>query len=201
MSRPGQRTFRIKPRGSVMQARGFFLQLLAFFLLYQCTAADAADDSGTRLLRQPSLSRDHLAFVFGGDIWISDRDGRRPVRITAHPASEFAPHFSPDGRWIAFSAAYDNNTDVYVVSVEGGQPRRLTWHPAADLVAGWSSDSKRVLFTSNREIANSRSSQLFEVPLTGGYEKPGLSPLHHGLCRRQRLASTSRWRHAAHLDH
>jgi tricorn protease len=154
-----------------MQARRFFLQLLAFFLLYQCTAADAADDSDTRLLRQPSLSREHLAFVFGGDIWISDRDGRRPVRITTHPASEFAPHFSPDGRWIAFSAAYDNNTDVYVVPVEGGQPRRLTWHPAADLVTGWSPDSKRVLFTSNREIANSRSSQLFEVPLTGGYEK------------------------------
>jgi len=157
-----------------MQARGFFLQLLAFFLLSQCApadAADAADDAGTRLLRQPSLSREHLAFVFGGDIWISDRDGRRPVRITAHPASEFAPHFSPDGRWIAFSAAYDNNTDVYVVSVEGGQPRRLTWHPAADLVTGWSPDSKRVLFTSNREIANSRSSQLFEVPLTGGFEK------------------------------
>jgi tricorn protease len=116
-----------------MQARGFFLQVLAFFLLYQCTAADAADQAGTRLLRQPSLSRDHLAFVFGGDIWISDRDGHRPVRITAHPASEFAPHISPDGRWIAFSAAYDNNTDVYVVSVEGvnrgGLPgtRLRTW--------------------------------------------------------------------------
>jgi tricorn protease len=154
-----------------MQARGFLFQLLAFFLFYQSTAADAADDSGTRLLRQPSVSKDHLAFVFGGDIWISDRDGNRPVRITAHPAAEFAPHFSPDGRWIAFSATYDNNTDVYVVSVDGGQPRRLTWHPAADLVTGWSPDSKRVLFTSNREIANSRSSQLFEVPLTGGYEK------------------------------
>jgi tricorn protease len=154
-----------------MQARGFLFQLLAFFLLYQSTAADAADDSGTRLLRQPSISKDHLAFVFGGDIWISDRDGNRPVRITAHPAAEFAPHFSPDGRWIAFSATYDNNTDVYVVSVDGGQPRRLTWHPAADVVTGWSPDGKRVLFTSNREIANSRSSQLFEVPLTGGYEK------------------------------
>src|SRR6202161_2675072 len=154
-----------------MQARGFFLQLLAFFLLSQCPPADAADDAGTRLLRQPSLSREHLAFVFGGDIWISDRDGRRPVRITTHPASEFAPHFSPDGRWIAFSAAYDNNTDVYVVSVEGGQPRRLTWHPAADLVTGWSVDGKRVLFVSNREIANSRSSQVYEVPLEGGYEQ------------------------------
>jgi tricorn protease len=154
-----------------MQLRGFLVQLFAFFLLYQCTSVQAADDADTRLLRQPSVSKDHIAFVFGGDIWMSDRDGGRPVRITAHPASEFAPHFSPDGRWIAFSATYDNNTDVYVVSAEGGQPRRLTWHPGADLVTGWSPDGRRVLFTSSREVANSRSGQLYEVPLSGGYEK------------------------------
>jgi tricorn protease len=154
-----------------MQLRGFLVQVLGFFLLYQCFSANAADDVETRLLRQPAISKDHLAFVFGGDIWVSDRDGNRPVRITTHPAPEFLPHFSPDGRWIAFSAAYDNNTDVYVVPTEGGQPRRLTWHPAADLVTGWSPDGKRVLFTSNREIANSRSAQLYEVPLSGGYER------------------------------
>ena len=125
-----------------------------------CAGAGPADEPDTRLLRQPSVSKDHLAFVYGGDIWVSDRDGGHPVRITAHPATEFAPHFSPDGRWIAFSANYDNNTDVYVVPTEGGQPRRLTWHPAADVVTGWSPDSKRVLFISNREVANSRSGQV-----------------------------------------
>jgi tricorn protease len=154
-----------------MQLRGTLVQFLSLFVLLQCGAANAADDSETRLLRQPAVSKDHLAFVYGGDIWVSDRDGGRPIRITAHPASEFAPHFSPDGRWIAFSANYDNNTDVYVVPTEGGQPRRLTWHPAADVVTGWSADGKRVLFTSSREVANSRSSQLYEVALTGGYEK------------------------------
>jgi len=95
-----------------MQLRGSLVRLFAFFLLYQCTAAHAANETETRLLRQPAVSKDHLAFVFGGDIWVSDRDGRRPVRVTAHPAPEFAPHFSPDGRWIAFSATYDGNTDV-----------------------------------------------------------------------------------------
>src|ERR1700691_5330856 len=153
-----------------MQQRGLVLRFLGFFLLLG-GAANAADDSETRLLRQPAVSKDHLAFVYGGDIWVSDRDGGRPIRITAHPASEFAPHFSPDGHWIAFSANYDNNTDVYVVPTEGGQPRRLTWHPAADVVTGWSPDGKRVLLTCNREIANSPTSQLYEVALTGGYEK------------------------------
>ena len=153
-----------------MQLR-FLVRLLGLTLLLQVGAAPAADDSGTRLLRQPSLSKDHIAFVYGGDIWVSDRDGSHPSRITTHPATEFAPHFSPDGRWIAFSANYDNNTDVYVVPTEGGQPQRLTWHPSADVVTGWSPDSKRVLFTSNREVANSRSGQLYEVSLAGGYEK------------------------------
>ncbi|HEX4673846.1 MAG TPA: PDZ domain-containing protein [Steroidobacteraceae bacterium] len=154
-----------------MQIWGILRGALALALALYCFNATAADDTEIRLLRQPSVSKDHLAFVYAGDIWISDRDGRNPSRITSHPASEFAPHFSPDGNWIAFSAAYDNNIDVYVVSASGGQPRRLTWHPAADLVTGWSTDGKRVLFVSDREVDNSRSGQLFEVPLEGGYER------------------------------
>ena len=154
-----------------MQPRGFLGRALALALAFYCFNATAADDTDTRLLRQPAVSKDRLAFVYAGDIWVSDRDGQHPMRITTHPATEFAPHFSPDGNWIAFSAAYDNNIDVYVVSAGGGQPRRLTWHPAADLVTGWSPDSKRVLFSSDREVANSRSGQLFEVPLEGGYER------------------------------
>ena len=154
-----------------MRLEEFWKQTIVVALLCRCVVLHAAEDAPTRLLRQPAVSKDHLAFVYGGDIWVSDRDGSHPIQITSHPASEYAPHFSPDGKWIAFSANYDNNTDVYVVPVEGGQPRRLTWHPAADVVTGWSSDGKRVLFVSNREIANSRSSQLYEVPLEGGYEK------------------------------
>ena len=152
---------------------GFRVRALAlaclFYSLGSLTAQ--ADDLGTRLLRQPAVSKDHLAFVYGGDIWVSDRNGQHPTRLTTHPASESVPHFSPDGNWIAFSAGYDNNIDVYVVPVQGGQPRRLTWHPSPDIVTGWSPDGKRVLFVSEREVSNSRSGQLYEVPLEGGYER------------------------------
>ena len=134
-------------------------------------ATIAAENEQTLLLRQPAVSRDHLAFVYAGDVWLSDRNGQNPERLTAHPASEFAPKFSPDGKWLAFSASYDNNTDVYVMPVSGGEAKRLTWHPGIDTVNGWSSDGKRVLFASSREVANNRSNQLFEVSLDGGYEQ------------------------------
>src|SRR5882757_2682371 len=87
--------------GAIMQFRGFLNLLGMILLLAQLSAASAAD-TDTRLLRQPSVSKDHIAFVYGGDIWIADRSGARPTRLTTNPAPEFAPHFSPDGQWIAF---------------------------------------------------------------------------------------------------
>ena len=152
-----------------MRFDSFFAILCALVIAGPCVASQTAEE-GTLLLHQPAVSKDHLAFVYGGDIWVTDRDGSHPVQLTSNPAAEFAPHFSPDGKLIAFSGNYDNNTDVYVIPVEGGQARRLTWHPAADIVTGWSPDGKRVLFVSNREVANSRSGQFYEVSSEGGYE-------------------------------
>ena len=125
----------------------------------------------TLMLRQPALSKGHLAFVYAGDLWLADRNGGNARRLTTHAASEFAPRFSPDGTRIAFSASYDGNTDVYVIALDGGTPKRLTWHPSADVVNGWSPDGQRVLFASPREVLNNRSNQLYEVSVDGGYEK------------------------------
>jgi tricorn protease len=143
--------------------------IAAAALLATLGTAQAAEP--TLMLRQPAVSRDHLAFVYAGDLWLADRNGGNARRLTSHTASEFAPRFSPDGKSIAFSASYDGNTDVYVIGVEGGQPRRLTWHPSPDVVSGWSPDGKRVLFASPREVLNNRSNQLYEVSVEGGYEK------------------------------
>jgi tricorn protease len=124
---------------------------------------------GTLLLRQPALSVDHLAFVYAGDIWIADRDGSNPRRLTSHPATEDNPTFSPDGMMLAFSASYENNRDVYVIPIEGGQPRRLTWHPGTDVPTGWTADGRAVTFISRRETENGRSGQLYHAALEGGY--------------------------------
>ncbi len=139
-------------------ALGLFVLFMAGSLLAEPTA----------LLRQPAVSEHHLAFVYAGDLWVAERDGTNPRRLTSSPAEENNPHFSPDGQLIAFAANYDGNTSVHVISVDGGQPQRLTWHPAEDIPVGWSADGSAVAFASTRETDHGRSAQLYHVPAEGG---------------------------------
>ncbi|WP_367390365.1 PDZ domain-containing protein [Lewinella sp. LCG006] len=133
------------------------------FALSFCTLAG----QGTQLLRQPTLSRNHVVFVYANDLWKADRSGGTAVRLTTHEGYESLPHFSPDEQWIAFTAAYDGNTDVYVIPAEGGTPQRLTWHPDGDFVTGWTPDGQ-VLFRSGREGRPTQTNKLYSVSLKGG---------------------------------
>ena len=138
-------------------------------LLFICTfqvSAQTADE--TLLLRMPAVSNTHVAFVFGGDIWVANRDGSYPRRLTVNPAVEQNPHFSPDGRHIAFTGNYDGNTDVYVIPVDGGEPKRVTWHPGSDMIAGWL-DNETVYFNSTREFTYALTSRLHKISINGGF--------------------------------
>ena len=122
----------------------------------------------TLLLKQPSISADRLAFVYAGDIWVANRDGSNPRRLTSSPAEENSPVFSPDGTRIAFKANYENNTDAYIIPASGGQPQRLTWHPGSDTPTGWTADGTAVTVISARETDHGRSGQLYHASVDGG---------------------------------
>ena len=130
--------------------------------------AAGPDTADTRLLAQPAVSAAHVAFVYGGDLWVSGLDGGTARRLTSDEGTESNPVFSPDGSQVAFSAEYDGNVDVFLVPVTGGIPARLTWHPGADLVQSFTPDGKAVLFTSPRHVFTGRYTQLFTVPAAGG---------------------------------
>jgi tricorn protease len=128
----------------------------------------AATPGETLLLKQPTVSDSHVAFLYAGEIWIADAEGGAARRLTAQQGRKEGPVFSPDGRWIAFSGNYDGNLSVYVIAAEGGSPRRLTYHPDEDFVRGWTPDGTRVLFASSRESIAGRARRLYTVGLGGG---------------------------------
>ncbi len=126
----------------------------------------------TRLLRTPTVSGRDIAFAYGGNIWVVERNGGSARRLTSAPGEAQNPKLSPDGSLVAFSADYGGNTDVYVVPVDGGQPKRLTWHPGADITQGWTPDGKSVVFASTRATqAPSAAPRFFLVSVNGGQEE------------------------------
>jgi len=137
------------------------------FLVTTIPALLAVDVNNTRLLSQPAVSLDHIAFIYANDLWLAALDGGNARRLTSDEGIASNPAFSPDGKLIAFSAQYDGNTDVYVMPVEGGAPKRLTWHPGPDLVQCFTPDGKAVLFTSPREVFTTRYTQLFTASVGG----------------------------------
>lgn len=141
------------------------LSIVMVCLLLTTSSAFA---QGTRLLRQPSMSATQIAFTYGGDVWVTDLAGQNTLRLTSTPAIESNPHFSPDGKWIAFSSNRSGNNAVYLVSVQGGTPKRLTWHPASSIVRGWSTDGKRILYASSRDSAPTGYDRLWTVAVEGG---------------------------------
>ena len=122
----------------------------------------------TKLMHQPALSNTHITFIYAEDLWVANRDGSNPKRLTIDKGIESSPVFSPDGSTIAFNAEYDGNVDVFTVSVNGGIPKRLTWHPYNDFVRDFSSDGKTILFLSQRNSFTNRYAQLFTVSTYGG---------------------------------
>ncbi len=144
-----------------MKRNIFYLFLIAC-LAFPVYAKEA------RLLRQPTISNNSVAFVYANDVWVVSRDGRSARRLTTHKGSESYPVFSPDGKYIAFSGQYDGNTDVYIVPTEGGEPERLTFHPMPDVVRGWALDGKHVLFASGRDTVPVSFSRLWTISIKGG---------------------------------
>jgi tricorn protease len=118
------------------------------------------------LARHPALGQNAIAFLYADDLWTVPRSGGEATRLTATHGVKDGPFFSPDGKWLAYSASFEGNVDIYVIPSEGGQPRRLTYHPGRDTVVGWTPDSNAVLFTSNRD-ARRDIQRLYRVTLDG----------------------------------
>jgi Tol biopolymer transport system component len=62
----------------------------------------------------------------------------------------YSPSWSPDGRYLAFSALQGGLSDLFVYDLEREQLRRLTNDPYGDLQPAWSPDGTTLAFASDR---------------------------------------------------
>ena len=121
-----------------------------------------------KLMRYADVSDRQIAFVYGGDIWIMPKAGGTALQITRSPGEESWPKFSPDGRFLAYSASYHGNQDVYVMPVTGGVPTRVTYNSFDDRLVDWHPDGEHLLFASKRESGRQSFSQFYLVGRQGG---------------------------------
>jgi tricorn protease len=146
----------------MMKIPGF----LALMLL-ACSPLQAQSESPL-LMQGPTLNATHIVFAYGGELWNVSREGGAARQLTSGAGQKSSPHFSPDGKWIAFTGQYGGNLNVYLMPAGGGEARQLTFGRGPDTVEGWTPDGKNVLFRSSLKSYSIRFEQLYTISTEGG---------------------------------
>jgi tricorn protease len=105
-------------------------------------------------------------------------NGGEARKLTSHIGNEIFPHFSPDGKTIAFTGQYDGNTEVYTIPSDGGEPLRITYTPTNsrddlgdrmgpnNIVTNWTPDGKNIVY--RNRIGDGFVGKLYTVDKEGG---------------------------------
>jgi len=82
------------------------------------------------------------------DIWMMSWDGLETVQLTNSPDGESSPKWSPDGKYISFTASRSGgSSQVYLLNRLGGEAIKLTDVKGDLNDYAWSPDGKKLLLT------------------------------------------------------
>lgn len=85
----------------------------------------------------------------GSQVYLANADGSAAKLMTPR-APSYYHGWSPDGKWLAFTAQRNGEFDVYRVSVDGGEEQQLTTAKGLDDGPDYSPDGKWIYVNSDR---------------------------------------------------
>jgi dipeptidyl aminopeptidase/acylaminoacyl peptidase len=129
------------------------------------------------------------------DIYAVSLNGR--VRqITDTPGCEYEPQWSPDGKWLAYTAtrrevttidSVAEDAHVWVIDAQGGRGRELNARQDRRARSPrWSPDNRTILFLAN----NQGKTLLYQIGLNGGEARPLFERLVEPTSRAEELFDT-----------
>ncbi len=79
------------------------------------------------------------------DVWMISWDGKESVQLTNTPDGESSPRWSPDGKFISFTAArLGGSNQIWLLDRRGGEAIKLTDIKGDISDYDWSPDSKKI---------------------------------------------------------
>ncbi|RKY02120.1 hypothetical protein DRP77_08435 [Candidatus Poribacteria bacterium] len=88
------------------------------------------------------------------DIYLLERPGGKPIRLTNHPAYDGTPRWSPDGKKAIFISQRDGENRLYLIDLEDRAieplkiPDKWAWIGRPE----WSPDGKKILFSARDQL-------------------------------------------------
>jgi hypothetical protein len=122
-----------------------------------------------------------------GEIWIINKDGTNPRRLTDEKSGNFF-NFSPDGNSIVFQSYRDGgNWQIYTMMADGSHQKRLTNNNYINERPKWSPQGNRIIYQSQQKINANKQiisidpngsglSNLSSIAGQGSFQHPVWSP-------------------------
>jgi eukaryotic-like serine/threonine-protein kinase len=100
-----------------------------------------------------ALAPDEQSFVYLArgepqqDLFVANLSGAQRQRLTDDAAQDVVPHWSPDGKWIAFLSDRSGKYEIWKVRPDGTGLVQMTHEPDREVIAPvWSPDSSKLLY-------------------------------------------------------
>ena len=91
---------------------------------------------------------------YRAQIFLAAADGKMDFQLTQGDKSCTNPHWSPDGKWLAFSSSRGGDkNNIWLIRPFGGEAEKLTEAKSGVNNFAWAPDGKRIAFTMNNPLS------------------------------------------------